>query len=77
MLPLLSITSPTVTGLSSFEKNSMFCRRPSSYTVNASRGSPDTKPDLPSSTVTCRTTNSEREEKTGRGGGSWASVRAA
>jgi hypothetical protein len=52
MLPLESMTSPTVTGVSSLSKKAIGCGRPSSKTANASRGNPDTNPARRSPTLT-------------------------
>ena len=65
MLALLSMSKPTVTGVSVSVKRRTVCARPSSTTLNASCGKPATYAPFLSLTVTCRTTSSESALKTG------------
>src|SRR4051812_34754019 len=67
MLELLSMTSPAATGTSAALKNVIGCGWPSSTTVNADCGNSATASDLPSNTLTCRTTRSDCALKTGTG----------
>src|ERR1700733_7086111 len=58
MLPLLSITSPIVTGISSREKNDRFCSMPASKTLKFPSRKSATNWPRSSETVTCSTTSS-------------------